>query len=472
MSACARRATVAVAFAAAAFAAYPRAQEPARSGSGGPSVRRISYVEAKPVIEGLAASLPQELSRISASELESTWPRWVSRRDSDIRARLARGEDDTVINFLLFGTSFTRLPRALNDSTSLGGPRRAAEIVRDRVEDLVTAVAHPGSNERLHFVRAVLAQRGIDPAAPGGGGQVRRYLLEGIARTSGETREQLAALESAKAAGRGELAIRSSLFRARGLSSDTSIRPDFAIDQAIRGMAARRLIETGSVRRVAVIGPGLDLADKAEGYDFYPPQMTQPFAIADTLVRLGLVSTTDLRVTAFDVSARVRQHVQDARMHAGKGSGYTIVLPRGGVDWHADLNRFWSEFGAGVGAPAPAPAPPPGAQLDVRAVRIRPDVVSALGVRDVNVVLERLELPERERFDLVVATNILVYYDLFEQSLALANIASMLRPGGILLSNNVLVELPAIPMRSIGHTTISYSDRTDDGDQVIWYRRN
>jgi len=86
-------------------------------------------------------------------------------------------------------------------------------------------------------------------------------------------------------------------------------------------------------------------------------------------------------------------------------------------------------------------------------------------------VLQRLGLVSDERFDLIVATDVLVYYDVFEQSLALANIAAMLRPGGFLLSNNVLVEVPTTPISSIGSTRVTYSDRSDDSDEVIWYRR-
>ena len=110
--------------------------------------------------------------------------------------------------------------------------------------------------------------------------------------------------------------------------------------------------------------------------------------------------------------------------------------------------------------------------VDVRTVRVRPDVALSIDVRDVNVVLERLApLADDERFDLIVATNILVYYGVFEQSLALANIASMLRPGGFLLSNNVLVELPTTPVRAIGHNRAIYSDGPDDTDDIVWYRR-
>ena len=75
------------------------------------------------------------------------------------------------------------------------------------------------------------------------------------------------------------------------------------------------------------------------------------------------------------------------------------------------------------------------------------------------------------RFDLIIATNIFIYYDVFDQSLAMLNIERMLRPGGVLLSNNGLIELPFSRVRSIDYLTVAYSDRTDDGDHMIWYQR-
>jgi len=51
---------------------------------------------------------------------------------------------------------------------------------------------------------------------------------------------------------------------------------------------------------------------------------------------------------------------------------------------------------------------------------------------DVNIVLQRAEITEGGgKFDLLIATNILVYYDTFEQSIALTNIAAMLKLAGI-----------------------------------------
>ena len=71
-----------------------------------------------------------------------------------------------------------------------------------------------------------------------------------------------------------------------------------------------------------------------------------------------------------------------------------------------------------------------------------------------------------------VATNVFVYYDTLDQCLALANVEAMLKPGGFLLSNNALLELPTSRMHSVGYLTVEYSNRPDDGDHIVWYRRS
>jgi len=48
----------------------------------------------------------------------------------------------------------------------------------------------------------------------------------------------------------------------------------------------------------------------------------------------------------------------------------------------------------------------------------------------------------------------------------------MLRPGGWLLSNNVLPLLPSMPMRSLDVLSVLYSDRPNDGDVISWYQRS
>ena len=73
-----------------------------------------------------------------------------------------------------------------------------------------------------------------------------------------------------------------------------------------------------------------------------------------------------------------------------------------------------------------------------------------------------------------IATNVLLYYDVFDQSLALVNIATMLRPGGILLSNTPVIALPGIPMDIAGSAEVAEFTVPNIGiirDRVTWYRR-
>ena len=89
-------------------------------------------------------------------------------------------------------------------------------------------------------------------------------------------------------------------------------------------------------------------------------------------------------------------------------------------------------------------------------------------------IVKRFEESGSAPFDLVVATNILLYYDVFEQSLAVGNIAKMLKPGGFLLTNNRIFELPGSPLSGVGFTDVVYMSLPgigDTGDRIVWYRK-
>jgi hypothetical protein len=55
--------------------------------------------------------------------------------------------------------------------------------------------------------------------------------------------------------------------------------------------------------------------------------------------------------------------------------------------------------------------------------------------------------------------------------MATMSVANMLKPGGLLLSNNALVEVPVAGLRAIGYSKILYSGREEDGDLIIWYQK-
>jgi SAM-dependent methyltransferase len=68
---------------------------------------------------------------------------------------------------------------------------------------------------------------------------------------------------------------------------------------------------------------------------------------------------------------------------------------------------------------------------------VNPRIVRALGCEQLNVVTQRLE----KQFDLIVLTNVLVYFDDKELALALVNIRAMLKPGGFLIHNELRTEV-------------------------------
>jgi hypothetical protein len=435
----------------------------------------VRYGDARLILEALNEDLiPAELRARSSAERARLWPGWVSDRNRAIRARIARGDEDSVFNFLLLGTTFTTARRVTNVVASLEDAE-GATVVERRLDDLVAAVGSPGDNERLRFVSDVVHRAGIEPDTAGGRRQAKLYFGSIIARVILERQAYERATVSAKQLTDplAAVAAHSTLYRDRGLSSDTSLFPSFAIESALGDITSKHLLTEGSVRRVAIVGPGLDFTDKEDGYDAYPLQTIQPFATIDSLIRLGLAAPDDLHITTFDLSSRVNRHLQEAHRRARAGDGYVLSLPRNMNErWNERLVDYWQQMGDRIGRPTPAVVAPLSAgDVRIRGVRVRPDVVMSIAAQDLDVVVQRLEQADaREHFDLIIATNVLVYYDVFEQSLAVANLATMLRRGGLLLSNNFLYELPATPMTLVGEIEVGYTD-SGDGDRIMWYER-
>jgi SAM-dependent methyltransferase len=388
-----------------------------------------------------------------------------------------------MVNLLLYGTSFTKQPRIKVEGLSEASK---AGTLRARVDDLVAGLRSPGDNERLTFLNRLLRSQGIDPEAPAETGMfIYNNLLRVIQEMQtlskrGEEAKRLIQPDGAQPDGAPDPAAifnwRPGLLRDRGVSLDTSIFPNFSIEQALRDLKNRGVPRAGQVARVAVIGPGLDFSDKNEAfsYDYYPQQTLQPFALYDSLLRLGLARANAVSMSIFDISTRVIDHIQRARGRARMNTGYVIQLPRELANpWPADLIAYWRSLGDRVGFEV-APIRPPeifqsinrGQGLETRAVRIRPDVVLTCQPVDLNIVLERINLDEADRFDLIVATNIFIYYDAFERSLALENAGAMLKHGGLLLTNDRLPEVPGGAMRQAGLTDVQYNH-----DAVGWYRK-
>ena len=110
--------------------------------------------------------------------------------------------------------------------------------------------------------------------------------------------------------------------------------------------------------------------------------------------------------------------------------------------------------------------------LPTRAVRIRPATILACDPVNLDIILERLNLAPADQFDLLIATNIFVYYDAFEQALALENAGAMLKPGGLLLTNDRLPVASTSSMRLAGLTDIVLDAPGSTAHQAMgWYQK-
>jgi SAM-dependent methyltransferase len=424
----------------------------------------VSFATVKPVLEALANELPAGLKEAN----EAKWKAWAQHEDYMVRSRLEQGALDSMINLLLFGTSFTTQPRVMTMHDSDDA------VVQSRLHDLLQGLRNPGKNERLIFLRNVLRGSGMDPNSSAGYEKTKAFVLENLRRVVQEQvtfREQFdeATSESNQDAG---LSKRSRVFRDRGISLDTTILSSFGIEGALRDMKGRAVLPERSITRVAVIGPGLDFTDKGFGYDFYPLQTLQPFAVYDSLIRLGLAEPGKIDITAFDISREVLAHLRRAHDRAKTGEKYVVQLPREPWARVADAVQYWRSFGSKIGKPvAPIQPPPALKNLETRAVEIRPEVLLSCKPVDLNVVFEQFDRSATRRFDLIIATNVFLYYDTLEQALALQNISTLLKPAGFLLTNDWLPRLPQIPMRSIGYTPVQYGEGGDWGDNIFWWQR-
>jgi SAM-dependent methyltransferase len=187
---------------------------------------------------------------------------------------------------------------------------------------------------------------------------------------------------------------------------------------------------------------------------------------------LRLATPDALQVVTLDVSGRVNEHIRLLGARPASRPYDLQLTRRRDVPWTPAAGRYFAAFGAQIGADVPPlQAPATVAALEGRAVRVSPDLLSRVAALAFDIVHQRLPQPEGDRFDLVVATNVLLYYDGFEQGLAAASIAALLRPGGLLMTNTLLDGAPGLTMRRSGESPVRFSERAGDGEVVYRYQR-
>ena len=410
----------------------------------GPSATTIAWADLGPLEPRLVAH----------GLTADAFPAYLQRVRDTHAVRVRDGDLDHLVFYLLQSTHFTSLPplepalsaEALVDSLStaertsyLGGsaldPSRVPATVRSRIAALVKALDGPAADARLRYFRELTRTTFPDRAqrATEIGREYLRtmrfvYQKEFVAQRSAAPAEAVA-----------------DLYRSRGLSTDTAVEAGFLVSA---GLGILKALEPDRrIRRVLIVGPGLDLAPRTALLEEGQPESYQPWAVMDALVTAGLSRLADLSVVGGDINPRVVSHLRRSRDDPPTLNLVSEIREDATVSMSPEYKEYVEAIGRAIAEPggtAPAQATADG-RLRKR-IRVSGAAANALSAVPLDIVTERLR---GRTFDLVIATNILPYFDDQELALATSNIASMLAPGGIFLHNEARPALDGIS-RAVG----------------------
>ncbi len=221
------------------------------------------------------------------------------------------------------------------------------------------------------------------------------------------------------------------LYRSRGLSTDTAVEAGYVVSIGLG--IVKSLEPDRRIRRVLIVGPGLDLAPRTALLEVGPPESYQPWAIMDALVSHGLATLGDLEVVAADINPRVVSHLRRAHDAPPRLNLVSEIRDSETVTLSADYRDYFARLGRAIADGSAPPTSSKAVNGHLRStVRVGPAAARALEAETLDIVTERLD---GKPFDLVVATNILPYFDDGELMLAMSNVAAMLAPGGVFLHN-------------------------------------
>ena len=343
----------------------------------------------------------------------STFPAFVSSLSRAAETRVREGDFDHLVFYVLQSTHFTRLPPiepALSAKafTSGGGVPPAAAA---RIAAFLRTIASADADPRVSYFRGLL---GAVPRSE------RRQLIE---------REYARAMKFLYEQEFVDRSKTAQLYQTRGLSTDSAVDAGVAMTTGLR--IIRALDPSRRIRRVLIVGPGLDLAPRTGMLEAGPPASYQPWQVIDALVSLRLSGLDDLEVVGADINPRVVDHLRQVRERPPVLRLVSALRETGAVSYAIDFRVYFSELGHSIGRIGKADGPSGHLSKTLTATR---EAAAAVRGERLNVVTERLD---GAPFDLAIATNILPYFGDVELALALSNIAAMLAPGAVLLHNEV-----------------------------------
>jgi SAM-dependent methyltransferase len=391
----------------------------------------------------------------SSGHTASTFPGFASSLSRRAERRVREGDFDHLVFYVLQSTHFTRLPPiepALSAKTFRSGSAVPPGAMA-RMAAFLRTIAGTDADPRVSYFRALI--RGVAPGE-------RRQLIEREYARAMTFLYEKEFVDRSKAA---------QLYPTRGLSTDTAVEAGYAVHAGLGVLKA--LDPSRRIRRVLIVGPGIDLAPRTGMLEVGSPESYQPWAVIDALISLGLSRLEDLEVVGGDINPRVVDHLRASsnrapvlRLVSGIGESDTVSFVAG-------YREYFTALGRAVGSVRGGSRVPPG-HLS-KTVAVSPAAAVTVRGEALNIVTERLT---GEAFDLVIATNILPYFEKADLLLAVSNIASMLAPGGVFLHNDTrpevqeygaLAGLPSEQLRQVLIATVQGAPPL--ADTIVLHRR-
>jgi hypothetical protein len=391
-------------------------------------IRQIAWADVAAVRPRLSAA------GVTAASFRAS----IDRIHQDNLRRMREGDLDHLVFYALQSTRFTTLPaiepalsaRALveslvpprRDSFLHGAAAAQPEIpaaVRARISAFVGALETSTQDPRLIYF-----QRLVNTAFPARGQREASLLREYVRAMRFLYQKEFVAQPS------GTNAV-AELYHARGLSTDTAVEAGYVVYNGLG--IVRSLAPDRQVHRVLIVGPGLDLAPRTGLLEAGPPESYQPWAVIDALLSLGLSRPDDLQIVAADINPRVVEHIQRSHSRPPVLTLVSGIREGNGVSLSSDYREYFGLLGTAIGTVATSDAQSPrSAGHLLKTVHVGDAAARVLSAVSLDIVTERLDAPG---FDLIVATNILPYFDDVELTLAMSNVTSMLASGGVFLHN-------------------------------------
>lgn len=412
---------------------------------------RIAWADVAPLHSALIAK------GITANSFSS----YVERTHEENLRRVHEGDLDHLVFYCLQSTRFTSLPpiEPAMSAKAFADTSQIPDAARARIAAFIKALDSKSDDPRLSYFRGLVQTSAPDSR------QRDEILRREYARVMRFVYEkEFVARRATKAT---DAVV--DLYRTRGLSTDTAVEAGYVV---YLGLGVMKAIDPDRrVRRVLIVGPGLDLAPRTGLLEAGPPESYQPWAVIDALLALGLSRADDLQVVAADINPRVIDHLQRRRTDRPTLQLVSGIEEAGGVTFSRDYRDYFASLGRAIGDVS-------GEQLTGRlkkTLRVRDTAVNVLRAELLDIVTERLDgLP----FDLVIATNILPYFDDVQVMLAMSNVAGMMATGGVFLHNEprpILGEIATVvgvPAEQSRHVSVAdVRGAPPLGDSVFLHRR-